>query len=121
MALRTSRRSVLRGAPAAIGGGNSGAMRTHWSSVRSLGYGLRGVMSMIGSWIGTAIFSRSSPESPIQIQPLQISAPVLRLSGPVPGWNRMPGLGLMNPSMRATVVNREPRLGQPSRTPLNGS
>ena len=59
MALRTSRRLVFRGAPAATGGGNNGSMIAHCWSLRSLRYGLRGLMSMLYSLIGTPISSRS--------------------------------------------------------------
>ena len=46
MALRTSRSGVVRGAPADTGGGNNGSKQPHWASLRSLGYGLRGLASM---------------------------------------------------------------------------
>jgi len=36
MALRTSRNSVVRGAPAGIGGGNKGPTMAHCASVRSM-------------------------------------------------------------------------------------
>jgi hypothetical protein len=46
MALRTSRRLVVRGAPAAIGEGSKGSKMAHCASLRSLGYGLRDVAAM---------------------------------------------------------------------------
>src|SRR6516162_44434 len=46
MAFSTSRRSVVRGAPAGTGGGSRGSTRAHSSFLRSLGYGLRGSASM---------------------------------------------------------------------------
>ncbi len=51
MALPTSRKLVVRGAPARTGGGNNGSKRAHWASLRSLGYGLRCLVS-IGSTPG---------------------------------------------------------------------
>ena len=41
MPLMTSRRSTLRLLPPGLAGGSRGASSFHWSSVRSLGYGLR--------------------------------------------------------------------------------
>ena len=46
MALRTSRRSVRPRAPGRTGGGNKGSKMAHCASLRSLGYGLRGLASM---------------------------------------------------------------------------
>src|SRR5262249_34400424 len=67
MALTTSRRSVVRGAPAGTGAGNSGPKIAHSSLVRSLGYGLRGVETSMpdppgikGMSIGQASFCPKS-------------------------------------------------------------
>src|SRR5579859_7196055 len=45
MALTTSRRSVVRGAPTGTAGGTSGARTAHSAFVRSLGYGLRRLLT----------------------------------------------------------------------------